>query len=94
MLEAAGITDKQQIAHVLLHQANQRITNAVIAKLGIPEERYLSTISKYGNTSSSGIAIALDELNRSGSVQKGELLALAAFGGGLTSAAAVLRWNP
>lgn len=94
VLEAAGITDKQQIAHVLLHQANQRITNAVMAKLGIPEERYLSTISKYGNTSSSGIAIALDELNRSGSVQKGELLALAAFGGGLTSAAAVLRWNP
>ena len=49
VLEAAGITDKQQIGHVLLHKDNQRITNAVMAKLGIPEERYLSTISKYGN---------------------------------------------
>lgn len=92
-MEAAGITEKDAITHVILHQANQRITNAVISKLGIPKERYLSTIHKYGNTSSSGCAIALDELHRSGRLRKGDMIAFAAFGGGLTSAAAVIRWG-
>ena len=90
---AAGITDLSEIDHVILHQANKRITSAIVAKLGIPEEKYVSTIHKYGNTSSSGIAIALDELNHSGRLKKGDLIALAAFGGGLTSASAVIRWN-
>ena len=92
-MKAAEITDKEMINHVILHQANKRITNAVVSKLGIPEERYISTIHKYGNTSSSGCAIALDELNRSGRLQKGDKIAFAAFGGGLTSAAAIIRWN-
>jgi 3-oxoacyl-[acyl-carrier-protein] synthase 3 len=92
-MKAAEITDKEMINHVILHQANKRITNAVVSKLGIPEERYISTIHKYGNTSSSGCAIALDELNRSGHLQKGDKIAFAAFGGGLTSAAAIIRWN-
>lgn len=92
-MEAAGIADKMEISHVILHQANKRITNAVASKLGIPGERYVSTIHKYGNTSSSGCAIALDELRRSGRLQKEELIAFAAFGGGLTSAAAIIRWN-
>ncbi len=91
-MEAAGITEKGQIDHVILHQANQRITNAVVGRLGIPEERYMSTIHKYGNTSSSGCAIALDELNRGGKIKKDDIIAFAAFGGGLISAAAILRW--
>lgn len=88
----AGITDLEEISHVILHQANQRITKSVQSKLGIAAEKYISTIHKYGNTSASGIAMALNELNQSGSLKPGELIAFAAFGGGLTSAAAIIRW--
>lgn len=83
----------EDIDHVILHQANKRITNSVISKLGIPEERYVSTIHKYGNTSASGVAIALDESAREGRLRKGDIIAFAAFGGGLSSAAAIIRWD-
>lgn len=89
----AGIENPDEIDHVILHQANKRITNAVASKLPFSEDKYISTIHKYGNTSSSGIAIALDELNRAGALKNGDLVVLSAFGGGLTSAAAVIRWN-
>ena len=92
-IQIAGLQDKSEIDHVILHQANKRITDAVTAKLGIDKEKYVSTIHKYGNTSSSGIAMALDELNHSGKLKNGDKIALAAFGGGLVSAAAIICWN-
>lgn len=49
-------------------------------------------IDRYGNTSSASIPIALDEMNRKGMLQKGDLLLLPAFGGGLASAACIVRW--
>lgn len=92
-MNEAGIEDKSEIDYVILHQANKRITDAVTAKLGIDEEKYISTIHKYGNTSASGIIIALDELSRSGRLKKGDKIAFAAFGGGLVSAASIICWN-
>ena len=91
-LKEAGL-EQSDVKHVILHQANKRITDSVQGKLEISEDKYVSTIHKYGNTSSSGIAIALDELNRSGKINKGDVIAMSAFGGGLVSSAMIIRWD-
>lgn len=74
------------------HQANARMVAAVAREAGIPAERVLSNIDRYGNTSAASIPIMLDEAVRAGALRAGQLVALAAFGGGLTAGAAVLRW--
>lgn len=92
VIEAAGLSQKD-IDHVLVHQANSRIIEAAKGRLSIPPERYLQNIERFGNTSAASIPILLDESNRAGAFHKGDLLALCAFGGGLTSGACVLRWS-
>ena len=87
----AGYTE-QEIDHVLLHQANLRIIEAAKRRLQIAGEKYWINIQKYGNTSSASIPIALDEMNRAGKLEKGDVLAMCAFGGGLSSGACVLKW--
>jgi len=74
------------------HQANQRITEAVAERLGLPPEKVYSNIHRVGNTSSASIPIALDECVRSGRVKPGDLLMMASFGAGVTFGAAILRW--
>ncbi len=74
------------------HQANQRITEAVAERLGLPLEKVYSNIHRVGNTSSASIPIALDECVRAGRVKPGDLLMMASFGAGVTFGAAVLRW--
>lgn len=88
----AGLED-QDITWVLPHQANLRIIDAAKKRLNIPEDRFFSNIEHYGNISSAAIPILMDELNRKNTFHAGDLLALVAFGGGLTSGACVLRWG-
>lgn len=88
----AGV-GQEDIAYVLPHQANLRIIEAAIGRFDIGRERYLINIERFGNTSSASIPLLLDEANRSGLFGGGDLLALCAFGGGLTSGACVLRWG-
>ncbi len=87
----AGISS-EEIDHVIPHQANIRIIDAAKKRLDIPSERFHSNIHKYGNTSAASIPILIDELNREGRIKKGDILALAAFGGGLSSGACILKW--
>jgi 3-oxoacyl-[acyl-carrier-protein] synthase-3 len=87
----AGI-ELSDIAYVIPHQANVRIIEAAKKRLNIPPERFYINIDRYGNTSAASIPLAVDELNRAGSLHSGDLLALCAFGGGLSSAACILRW--
>ena len=75
------------------HQANLRIIQAACQRLGIPEERTVMVIDRYGNTSSASIPLALDDALRSGRVSVGSHLLLTGFGGGMTWASAVLRWG-
>lgn len=82
-----------EVGHFLLHQANLRILEAVRTRLKQPKEKFPHNVELHGNTSSAGIAILLDELNRSGALQKGEYLAMSAFGAGLTSGACILKWE-
>jgi 3-oxoacyl-[acyl-carrier-protein] synthase-3 len=74
------------------HQANARIINAVAQRLGVPKERIVVNIDRFGNTSAASIPMALDEAVRAGRLKSGDLLLLAAFGGGLTWGSALIRW--
>lgn len=88
-LKKAGLTESQ-ICWLVPHQANVRIIDAIAKGLGIPSEKVYKTLHKYGNTSASSIAIALDELIQEHTIARGEHILLAAFGGGLTWGAVVL----
>ena len=89
--QMAGI-QVEDISWVVPHQANSRIIDFARKKLPIPADRFYINIERFGNTSSASIPIALDELNNKGCFKRGELLALCAFGGGLSSAACIIRW--
>lgn len=92
VVEAAGLA-LDEIDHYLLHQANKRIVDAVRARLKQPEEKFPANVYRRGNCSSASIPILLDEINRAGELHRGDLLALSAFGAGLTTGACVLSWT-
>lgn len=91
MVEKAGYT-VEDIDLVIPHQANQRITDAVASRLGVPEEKVYSNIANMGNTSSASIPIAMDECIESGRIHEGSLVLLTAFGGGVTWGGTVIRF--
>lgn len=91
-LAQAGM-EGSELDWLVMHQANQRILDAVAKKLSLPGERVVSNLAEYGNTSAASIPIALDEAVRGGSVQRGQVLGLAGFGAGLTWASAIVRWQ-
>lgn len=91
MLDKAGYT-VEDVDLVVPHQANQRITDAVAARLNVPEEKVYSNIAEHGNTSSASIPIALDECIQSGKIKEGSLVLLTSFGGGVTWGATVIRF--
>ena len=91
LLKQNGLTF-EDIKYTVPHQANQRIIDFASVMLKVPKEKFYVNIDRYGNTSSASIPIALDEMNRKGMLQKGDLLLLPAFGGGLASAACIVRW--
>jgi 3-oxoacyl-[acyl-carrier-protein] synthase-3 len=84
--------DPSQISLLIPHQANLRIIQATADRLGIPMEKVLINIDKYGNTSAASIPIALDEAVTSERVNDGDYILLEAFGGGLTWASALIKW--
>jgi 3-oxoacyl-[acyl-carrier-protein] synthase-3 len=90
-VEANGFSIKD-VDWVIPHQANLRMIQSLAKRLDLPMEKFFMTIQKYGNISSASIAIALDEAVRSGAFQKGHLVLLTAFGGGLTWGSALVRW--
>ena len=75
------------------HQANIRIIDKAAERMGLPREKVMVNLDKYGNTSSATIPIALDEAVKTGRVQPGSLLVTVGFGAGLTWAANVVRWS-
>lgn len=82
-----------QIDWLVMHQANQRILDAVAERLGIPSEKVISNMASYGNTSAASIPLALDEAVRRGNIKPDDIIATAGFGAGLTWGAAVFRWG-
>ncbi|HUO48507.1 MAG TPA: 3-oxoacyl-[acyl-carrier-protein] synthase III C-terminal domain-containing protein, partial [Acidimicrobiales bacterium] len=91
-LERAGLTPADVDVFVP-HQANARIITAAADRLGIPPERCVVTIDRYGNTSSASIPLALADALDTGALVPGSIALLSGFGGGMTWASAVLRWG-
>ena len=79
------------IDHYLLHQANKRIIRSIEEFLGQPEEKFPTNVENHGNSSSASCPILLDECRRNGTVKKGDILALSAFGAGFISGAAIME---
>jgi 3-oxoacyl-[acyl-carrier-protein] synthase-3 len=75
------------------HQANLRISEAVQARLGLPDEKVWNNIQEVGNTTAASLPVALDQAVEAGKVHPGALLCLAAFGAGFTWASALIRWS-
>lgn len=88
----AGLTSAD-VDWLLLHQANQRILDAVAARLKIAPEKVISNMARHGNTSAASIPIALDEAVRAGHVKVGDVIASSGFGAGLTWGAAIFEWG-
>lgn len=81
------------LALVIPHQANIRIIESAIKRLGLPNDRFFINLERYGNTSAASIPIALCEAIAAGRVKAGDKLVLVGFGAGLTWAAAAIEWG-
>lgn len=92
VLEKAGLK-AEDIALVLPHQANIRIIEATIKRLGLTMDNVYLNMHRYGNTSAASIPLALDDAVEEGRLKIGDYFLMVAFGGGLTVAAAVGRWT-
>ena len=90
-LEGAGLKT-EDLACIIPHQANLRIIEAVADRMGVPIERFMVNLNRFGNTSAAAVAIALDEANRTERMKLGDYVLLIVFGGGLTWASSVVQW--
>ncbi|MDR1250604.1 MAG: ketoacyl-ACP synthase III [Treponema sp.] len=91
LMEAGGIT-VDDLTRIVPHQANARIVQAAGKRLNIPIEKFFLNVEEYANTSAASIPIALDEMNRSGQLKKGDLIMTIGFGGGLTYGGNLIIW--
>jgi 3-oxoacyl-[acyl-carrier-protein] synthase-3 len=91
VVSMAGL-ELSDIDHFLLHQANQRIIDAIKQNFDLPKERFHSNIAYRGNTSSASIPVLLDEIIREGKVKRGDLMVFNGFGAGFVTSAAVVRY--
>jgi len=85
-----GVSD---VDLLIPHQANARIIDAAVRLLRVPREKVFHTIESCGNVSSASIPISLDEARRRGRLRPGDTVVLVAFGAGMTSGGAVIRWD-
>ncbi len=91
-LARAGVTPAD-LAWFVPHQANIRIIEAACQRLGIPADRTIVNIERYGNTSAASIPLAIAEAADAGRLRPGDLMLLSGFGAGMTWASALLRWG-
>jgi len=91
-LEKAGV-DPEDIALFVPHQANVRIIDATANRLGIPAERVMVNIDRYGNTSAASVPIAIAEAADAGRLHEGDLVLTCGIGAGMAWATLVMRWG-
>ena len=91
VIKKAGLT-VQDIDWLVPHQANMRIIESACERFGLPLDRAVVNLDRYGNTSAASIPLALAEAVQAGNIRDGEQLVLAGFGGGLSWGAAALKW--
>jgi 3-oxoacyl-[acyl-carrier-protein] synthase-3 len=91
MLEKTGLRI-EDVSLFFFHQANARILDHAVEKLGIPREKVLMQVDRYGNTSAGSIPLVMDEAHRAGRIQSGDTILMCGFGAGLTWGTALFRW--
>jgi len=89
---AANKMTPGDVDHVIAHQANKRILDATLERLGVPESKCWMNLEKYGNTSAASLPMTLDEANRAGWLKPGDAILVMAIGGGMAWGAGVIRW--
>jgi len=80
------------VTYVIAHQANKRILDATLTRLGIPASKCWMNLEKYGNTSAASVPMTLDEANRAGWFKPGDVILMMAIGGGMAWGASIVRW--
>lgn len=91
-LDRAGL-QKEDVDCLVPHQANIRIVDSAVKRLGITPEKVVVNLDRYGNMSAASIPVALDEAAREGRLKHGDILVMVGFGAGLAWGAAVLKWS-
>ena len=89
--EAQGLSELK-ISQLQDLIANARIIDFASRKLKIPMDKFMVNIDRYGNTSSASIPMALDEYVKAGKLERGDLILMTAFGGGLAHASCLIKW--
>jgi 3-oxoacyl-[acyl-carrier-protein] synthase-3 len=92
LLERNKLTGKD-IDVFVSHQANRRIIQATADRLGLPANKVVINLERYGNTTAATIPLALADAVRDGRLKKGDLVLLASVGAGFTAGAMLLRWS-
>ncbi|MEV4417344.1 ketoacyl-ACP synthase III [Catellatospora sp. NPDC049609] len=82
-----------EIQHFVPHQPNGRLLTKLVNEIGIGNATVHRTLERYGNAGSASVAVTLDQANRSGALQPGDLVLLAGFGGGMAMGSCLLRWS-
>ncbi len=88
---ANGLT-ADHVTHLVAHQANVRIIDAVLERVKVPKEKAFLNIDKYGNTSSASLPMTLDEANRAGRLKPNDTILMMAIGAGMSWGSAIVRW--
>ncbi|BAF59926.1 3-oxoacyl-(acyl-carrier-protein) synthase III [Pelotomaculum thermopropionicum SI] len=91
VLDATGLKESE-VDFFIPHQANIRIIDSAAKRLGLPMDKVLVNVDRYGNTSTASIPLALEEAWRGGRIKKGDNIVMVGFGAGLTWGAMVIRW--
>ncbi|MDR3540860.1 MAG: ketoacyl-ACP synthase III [Desulfosporosinus sp.] len=92
VLEKVGLR-KEDVDLLVPHQANTRIVEAAVKRLGISPDKVVINLDKYGNMSAASIPVALDEAVKTGRLAEGDTIVMVGFGAGLTWGACVLKWT-
>ena len=91
MFSRTGLSS-HDVSLFLLHQANIRIINYAMEQLGVPTEKVVNNLQRFGNTSAASIPLAIDEAVRSNRLQRGDTVLMSGFGAGLTWGTGLFRW--
>lgn len=91
-LQSVGLTS-EDVSLFVPHQANIRIINAAAERMGLPIEKVMVNVERYGNTSAASVPLALCEAWETGRIASGDLVVTVGFGAGLTWGANVIRWG-
>jgi 3-oxoacyl-[acyl-carrier-protein] synthase-3 len=91
-LESAKV-EPGEVDHVVPHQANIRIIRSILEHTGLPHDRLVANLDRYGNCASASIPIAMTEAIDDGRIQKGDKVLLAGFGAGMTWGTVLLEWG-